>query len=200
MELKNAVAICLISLFSAALVVLIARSLDMQTASRLEPQLTKIAEELKALRKAGGLPVDTSSNASDGSTLENGLMVYYMHGAARCPTCRSIESQTHEVVTTYFAEQVTNGEVAWKVLNYENSAVAPLAEKFNVSSAMVVLAKMKDGQIENWKKLEQVWVLVNEKDAFSNYIRDEIHQMLGSAKEQPPAPPPSDTSSVPVPE
>ena len=46
MELKNALAICLISLFSATLVVLIARSLDSAAASRLEPQLAKIAEEL----------------------------------------------------------------------------------------------------------------------------------------------------------
>ena len=44
MELKNAVAVCLISLVSATLVVLIARSLDNQAASRLEPQLAQIAE------------------------------------------------------------------------------------------------------------------------------------------------------------
>ena len=37
MELKNALAVCLISMFSATLVVLIARALDLQAASRLEP-------------------------------------------------------------------------------------------------------------------------------------------------------------------
>ena len=47
MELKNAVAVCLISLFSATLVVLIARSLDSQAASQLEPQLASIVEELR---------------------------------------------------------------------------------------------------------------------------------------------------------
>ena len=55
MELKNAVAVCLISLFSATLVVLIARSLDSQAASRLEPQLASIVEELQAMRKQGGI-------------------------------------------------------------------------------------------------------------------------------------------------
>ena len=48
MDLKNAVAVCLISLFSATLVVLIARALDSQAASRLEPQLASIVEELRA--------------------------------------------------------------------------------------------------------------------------------------------------------
>jgi hypothetical protein len=53
MDMKNAAAVCLISLFSATLVVLIARALDSQTASQLEPQLTSIAEELRAIRKQG---------------------------------------------------------------------------------------------------------------------------------------------------
>ena len=56
MELKNAAAVCLISLFSATLVVLIARALDSQAASRLEPQLASIVEELQAIRKQGGIP------------------------------------------------------------------------------------------------------------------------------------------------
>ena len=54
MELKNALAVCLISLFSATLVVLIARSLDSQAASRIEPQLARIAEQLEAIRASGG--------------------------------------------------------------------------------------------------------------------------------------------------
>ena len=55
MDLKNAVAVCLISLFSATLVLLIARSLYLQAASRIEPKLAQIVEELQALRKQGGL-------------------------------------------------------------------------------------------------------------------------------------------------
>ena len=55
MDLKNAVAVCLISLFSATLVVLIARALDSQAASRLEPQLAGIVRELQAIRKQGGI-------------------------------------------------------------------------------------------------------------------------------------------------
>ena len=55
MELKNAAAVCLVSMFSATLVLLIARSLDNQAAARLEPQLASIAEELQAIRTQGGI-------------------------------------------------------------------------------------------------------------------------------------------------
>ena len=47
MDMKNACAVCLISLFSATLVVLIARSLDLQSTSRLEPQLARIADQFE---------------------------------------------------------------------------------------------------------------------------------------------------------
>ena len=55
MDLKNATAVCLISFVSAALVVLVARALDLQAASKVEPQLAKIAAELQALRSQGGI-------------------------------------------------------------------------------------------------------------------------------------------------
>jgi hypothetical protein len=197
MEFKPAAAICLIALFSAALVVLIARALDMQAASRIEPQLAEIVKELRALRKSGGVP---AGDAAEKPAIEDGLMVYYFHGAARCPTCRTIESQTYETVITDFSSPLEKGEIAWEVVDYDQSAGKTLAEKFQVSTASVVLAKMKSGKIENWSRLDQVWVLVGDKPAFAQYIRDEIKKMLEPAKKQAPASTSEDATSVPVPE
>ena len=120
MELKNAVAVCLISLFSATLVVLIARSLDSQAASRLEPQLASIVEELRALRGQGGIAA-APGTPTKAETVSDGLVVYYFHSNIRCPTCRSIESQAQETVQTHFASQLSNGEVIWKIVNYEQA-------------------------------------------------------------------------------
>ena len=95
MELKNALAVCLISLFASTLVVLIARTLDVQTESRLEPQLAKIVEQLEGIRQqariVGAVP---SGQPTAGQMAERskGLMVYYFHSNTRCPTCREIEA------------------------------------------------------------------------------------------------------------
>jgi hypothetical protein len=177
MELKNTVAVCLISLFSATLVLLIARALDLQAASRLEPQLTSIVEELQAIRKSGGMTA-TSDGAAESQTVSNALMVYYFHGNTRCPTCRAIESQSQATVQSDFAPQAKSGEVAWRILNYEQPAGAELAKKFGVAMPVVVLARMKGGRIEDWKRLDRVWALVGNKPAFAEYVRDEIAQML----------------------
>ncbi len=177
MELKNAVAVCLISLFSATLVVLIARALDSQAASRLEPQLAKIVDELQAIRKQGGIAA-SPGNASNTETAADGLVVYYFHGNTRCPTCQSIESQANDTVHNDFASQLSGGEIVWKVLNYEQSANEQLVKKFAILMPVVVLAKIKAGQVEDWKRLDKVWAVVGDKPAFAKYVRDEITRML----------------------
>jgi len=80
MDLKNAVAVCLISLFSASLVVMIARALDSQAASRIEPQLAQIVEELQALRKSGGiaaLPTSANGAAIASDEVDNGSCLLF---------------------------------------------------------------------------------------------------------------------------
>jgi hypothetical protein len=196
MELKNAVAVCLISMFSATLVVLIARSLDNQAASRLEPQLAQIAEELRAIRTQGGIAA-AAGNPAAAQALDDGLVVYYFHGEIRCPTCRAIESQSHETVENDFAEQLRSGEMAWRIVNYEKPESADLTKKFDVHMANVVLARMDGGEIKNWKRLDQVWALVGDKPAFAEFVRTEISQML--AESPPPADPPEESNPVDLP-
>ena len=181
MELKNAVAVCLISLFSATLVVMIARSLDSQAASRIEPQLASIVEELQAIRKQGGFSISPSADGKI-DAVDEGLVVYYFHSNTRCPTCQAIESQSHETVQADFKSQLNRGEMVWKILNYEQPAAKSLAKKFDIQMPVVVLAKMKAGQIQDWNRLDEVWGLVGDKPAFSDYLRKEIKEMLGDAR------------------
>ena len=196
MELKNAVAVCLISLFSATLVVLIARSLDFQAASRLEPQLARIVEELQALRKQGGIAAAPGS-ASASDSVQEGLVVYYFHSNTRCPTCQAIESQSAEAVQASFGPQLSGGQIVWKILNYEQPSVAPLAAKFEVQVPVVVLARMAGGQVQQWKRLDKVWALVGDKPAFGAYVRDEIKAMLEAEKKPAAAPPVAEKSKLP---
>lgn len=181
MELKNAVAVCLISLFSATLVAFIARSLDSQAAARLEPQLASIVEELQAIRKQGGIAT-SPGNGSANESVADGLVVYYFHSNVRCPTCQSIESQAKDTVHTELASQLASGAVTWKILNYEQPANAQLAKKFEIQMPVVVLAKMKAGKVEDWKRLDEVWTLVGDKPAFAKYVREQIAGMLGPEK------------------
>ena len=197
MELKNAVAVCLISLFSATLVVLIARALDNQAASRLEPQLAQIAEELRAIRTQGGISAVGSERAS---SPEERLVVYYFHGNIRCATCEAIESQTHEVVENDFAEQLKSGEVVWEIRDYEEPTSAGLASEFDIHMANVVLCRMRGDKQLNWRRLDKVWALVGDKPAFADFVRGEISEMLGQEPEEAAAVDVPDLLDLPLPE
>jgi hypothetical protein len=198
MDLKNAVAVCLISLVSATIVVLIARTLDSQAASQMEPQLASIVEELRALRAQGGVG-GTPGSPTKVETVGDGLVVYYLHSNIRCSTCLAIEAQAEEAVKTHFASQLSKGEVIWKIVNYEQAAGKPLAAKFQIQMPVVVLARMKDGKIEDWNRLDKVWALVGDKPAFTKYVRGEIDRMLASEKTPTPAASQSPGPAIPTP-
>ena len=203
MDLKNAITVCLISLFSATLVVLIARTLDSQAAAKLEPHLERIANELEVIRKGGGISA-TAGDAEEDTSLQDGLVVYYLHSNTRCPTCESIESQAHDVVTGSFEEQLDSGELSWKILNYEKPEGKDLAVKFDVMMPVVVLARMKSGEVEAWNRLDQVWGVVNDPPAFAKYVKGEIDKMLqptgdDTSTETPVVPEPTTGNEMPLP-
>ncbi len=198
MDLKNALAVCLISLFSATIVVLIARVLDLQAAARIEPQLARIVEELEQIRKQGGFPAG-AANVAQSEAVDDGLVVYYLHGNKRCRQCEAIESQSLEVVQTDFASQVESEEVVWKVVNYEKPAGADLAEKFDIETSIVVLVRMQDGHIEEWNRLDNVWALWKDEPAFADYVRSEIEQML-TPNEQTSEVLDGESGDIPVPD
>ena len=113
--------------------------------------------------------------------LKTALVAYYFYSNTRCPTCRAIESQSYESVHSDFAAQLNSKELIWKTLNYEQPAAAELRTKFEIQMPVVVLARMKDGQVEDWKRLDRVWGLVKDEQAFRAYVRDEIQKMLAKA-------------------
>lgn len=199
MELKNALAVCLISLFSASLVVLIARALDLQAASRLEPQLKQIANELQAIRKQGGLAA-ASGEGTVIAAADDALMVYYFHGV-RCATCRAAEANAHNTLQSEYASQLDSGEVVWKVLDYVTDPTAEsMAKRFGVTSSTIVLVKMKAGEIGVWNPLDRVLMLADDKPALSAYLQKEIDEMLTTPGPEPETTQPGDGPGLPVPE
>jgi len=198
MELRNAVATCLIALFAATLVLLIARALDLQTASQLEPQLAQIVEELRAIRQGGGIAA-TSGERTTIPPADDALMVYYFHGV-RCATCRAAESNARETLESEYASQLAEGSMVWKVLDYMKDPTAKkMAEDFGVTSSTIVLVKMKDGEIDVWDRLDRVLVLAEDQQALAEYLQGKIDEMLGTADQEPDPAPPGDSPAIPVP-
>lgn len=179
MDLQKSLSVCLLTFFFATMVVLIARALDIEAASRLEPQLTRIADQLEALNAAGGFPTTSTATAKSPEKPDR-VVVNYFYSNTRCTTCRAIESQTSEVVQSQYATQIRDGSIAWKTLNYEDDMNSEWMEQFEIVMPVVVLMRFKDDELADWKRLDQVWGIVNDKPVFEMFIKDQIDAMLSA--------------------
>jgi hypothetical protein len=104
------------------------------------------------------------------------LIVYYMHATVRCVTCNTIEKMAHAIVQRDFARELQDGRLDWQVVNYQERE--DLAKRYNVASNGVVLVKLKDGKDLRAQVLKDVWVLVDDKPKFEQYVAEAIHAEL----------------------
>ena len=106
------------------------------------------------------------------------LVVYYFHGHVRCPPCEHIEAYAHEAVTGSFADELGDGRIEWKAVDFEEPASEHFAREFELIATTVVLVEMRDGSPKRWKNLQEVWEMVDDKPAFMEFVEKEIRAFL----------------------
>jgi hypothetical protein len=100
-------------------------------------------------------------------------VVYYFHGNVRCKTCTAIENQSHNAITTMFADQLGSGELEWRLVNYDTPENAHFRDDFQLAFQSVVLAEERDGTIVRWENLADVWTKIHESpQEFEEYVVD----------------------------
>ncbi len=118
--------------------------------------------------------------SSQGSNLPNGnghqVAVYYLHSTFRCATCNSIEKMTKELLDQSYSSRLADESMQWFEIDFqENEAIA---RQFEVVASCVVVAEMKDGTVIDYSRLDDVWTLINDPDAFKRYISEAIDGYL----------------------
>jgi hypothetical protein len=161
MNLKNIATTTLLMFVAASIVVLVVKSLrhPQQSAQAGEGQIT-------------------SAIISNSASRDDRLVVYYFHGKMRCPTCMSIESYAKEAVESGFAEQLKDGRLEWKIVNYEESGNEHFATDYNLAAPCVVLVKVRDNKQVDWRGLPEVWEHVGDKPAFVQFVGKNVREFL----------------------
>ena len=90
----------------------------------------------------------------------------YFHAPHRCPTCRKIESFSHEALTP----EIEAGSVAWQIADYTADINASLVDQFKVFTSTIVLVEVQDGKVVRWKNLEEVWNYTSDHADFTAFI------------------------------
>jgi hypothetical protein len=108
----------------------------------------------------------------------NKVIVYYLHATFRCATCNTIEKMSYELLNSKFGEQLKTGLIEWKQANFQKDEA--LAKKYQVISSCVVVVQIREGKETAFKRLDEVWTLMEDKAAFDKYVGDAIMELLNT--------------------
>ncbi len=130
---------------------------------------------------AGALPTKEKSASQKNSSSEH-FIAYYFHATRRCPTCLKIEASTGEALKEKFAEELKVGKLEWRSVNVTLPENKHFVDEYQLVSQSVVLSAVQGGKETKWKKLDKVWQLIRNKEAFFSYIQTETRDFLNENK------------------
>lgn len=154
MNFKKAITVILLIFVAASVVYLLATELGDQSAA------------------------DKSADVAGANAPAHQVIAYYFHGYKRCQTCLKIEATAKEVIKTAYPDQIQDGSIIWKPVNFEAPENAHFADEFQLVVSSLVLVEYRDGKPVQWKNLEDVWDLIGLDDQFKEYIKGEVENML----------------------
>ena len=113
-----------------------------------------------------------------GQSPSHKVVAYYFHTNTRCDTCIKIEAYSHEAIEEGFKNEIKDGTLELRVVNYEEPENRHFIKDYKLVSKSLILVKVVDGKQTEWTNLKLVWTLVKNKEAFLNYVRGEVKNYL----------------------
>ncbi len=106
------------------------------------------------------------------------VVAYYFYTTYRCASCRAIEAWSREAIEGAFAEQIRDGRLVWKPVNTDLEGNEHFVKDFKLYTKSLVLVDVVRGKRREWRNLEKVWQLLQDKPGFVRYVQDETRSFL----------------------
>jgi len=123
-------------------------------------------------------PVKAPASSANSRGAEKTAVVYYFYTNTRCSSCKTIEIYSKEAVEKNFASDYKGWKVVFKGLNIEEEPYKHFVQDYWLNSKSVVVQKFSGDKPLKWGKLEKVWQLLGDKEAFISYVVEETHKLL----------------------
>jgi len=110
---------------------------------------------------------------------KNHISIYYFHRTERCATCVSIEENTQNTLNTYFTDELKEGIICFKSINFEGEEDKEIIKKYDADGPSLFLTRVKKDK-EKTKNLTD-FALENSRyntDKFKNGLRNKINELL----------------------
>lgn len=123
-------------------------------------------------------PAASAPSPAEPSKQVRRVVATYFHGNVRCATCRKIESYAREAVEEGFKTEVASGAVEFRAVNLDEAGNAHFIQDYQLVNKSVVVTEELDGKVARWAKLDEVWSLVGNRDAYHHYVQDAVRGYL----------------------
>lgn len=110
------------------------------------------------------------------------VVAMYFHRTQRCPTCQKMGSYTEEAVKAGFAGQLKDGTVEFYYIDFQNEKNAAYTKAYKITGPALIVAKVADNKVAEFKDLKDIWSNVGDKKAFIKYVQDQIKAYQAAAK------------------
>ena len=107
------------------------------------------------------------------------LIVYYFHRNSRCSHCRALERETLAVMEGSFTAEMERGEIVIKDVNVDKPENRHFIEQYGITAPTLLISQQMGGEEGAYKNLDQVWILMRDRDAYQEYLESEIKAFLG---------------------
>jgi len=140
------------------------------TATQVPPAAQETSEETTA-----AAPASESAGGGDASR----VIAYYFHNTSRCPTCLKIERTAREAMEETFSDDFASGKLVWQSLDMEKPENEHFVYDYELAAPSLVLVAMEEASEVEWKRLDDTWKLINNKEQFAAYVVEEVTAYLG---------------------
>ncbi len=121
------------------------------------------------------------SVAGTGRAAGRAVIAYYFAGRVRCDSCRKIERLSREAIALGFPRESADGRVRFVVVNVDEPGNRHFVDDYRLDSSTLVLVETRDGKPAAWRKLPDVWTLLDDEPRFLAYVRGCVASALKGA-------------------
>jgi hypothetical protein len=116
----------------------------------------------------------TTSTSRAADTPKDRVIAMYFHRTERCPTCQKMGAYSEEAVKAGFAEQLKDGTVEFRNVDFQDPKNARLAKGYKVQGPTLIVAKIENNRVAVYKDLDGIWERVTDKPTFLKYVQENI--------------------------
>lgn len=175
------------NLVTAALIVFVLVSLGVfvanETGRRSALSDQQEATATPALAPTQGTSEETTAATPAAESAGRGeagrVIAYYFHNTSRCRTCLKIERTAREAMEETFANDFASGRLVWQSLDMEKPKNEHFVHDYELAMPSLVLVLMEEEVEVDWKRLDDTWTLIRDKDKFVSYVVEETKAYLG---------------------